>query len=54
MYSVFLFSVDMFIIVSVVSSSMYRGLDLIEVRLVTLVLILFIDLVSVSEYNLWL
>ena len=44
----------MFSIEIVVSSSIYWGLDLIEVRFITLVVLLFIDLVSISEYNFWL
>ena len=43
MYSVFLFSVDMFSIAIVVSSLIYWGLDLIEVTFITLDLIVFID-----------
>ena len=49
MYSVFLFSVDMFSIAIVISLSIYWGLDFIEVRFVNLILILFIDLVNVSQ-----
>ena len=44
----------MFSIEIVVSSSIYWCLDLIEVRFITLVVLLFIDLVSISEYNFWL